>query len=85
MGFFILHEGPIGVLDGTLKEIDYDDLTEDGPQQFDSTGGWVGFTDKYWLGVVDPRPGRGGRGDLPPYAAQRPGPLPDRLSGRRRG
>jgi YidC/Oxa1 family membrane protein insertase len=53
MGFFILHEGPIGVLDGTLKEIDYDDLIE-GPQQFDSTGGWVGFTDKYWLGSLIP-------------------------------
>ncbi len=54
MGFFILHEGPIGVLDGTLKEIDYSGLRGAEPERFDSTGGWVGFTDKYWLGALIP-------------------------------
>jgi YidC/Oxa1 family membrane protein insertase len=54
MGFFILHEGPIGVLGGTLKEIDYSDLVGAEPQQFESVGGWVGFTDKYWLATVIP-------------------------------
>ncbi len=54
MGFFILHEGPIGVLDGTLKEIDYSALRGGDPQRFTSTGGWVGFTDKYWLGALVP-------------------------------
>ncbi|MBU0725523.1 MAG: membrane protein insertase YidC [Alphaproteobacteria bacterium] len=48
-GFFILHEGPVGVLDGTLREVKYDDLKEDGKSvEYDSTGGWIGITDKYW-------------------------------------
>jgi YidC/Oxa1 family membrane protein insertase len=54
MGFFILHEGPIGVLGGTLKEIDYADLRDGEAQRFDSDGGWVGFTDKYWLASLVP-------------------------------
>jgi YidC/Oxa1 family membrane protein insertase len=54
-GFFILHEGPIGILDGTLKEIDYDDLQDEPlPTTFASTGGWLGITDKYWLAVLIP-------------------------------
>ncbi len=48
-GFFILHEGPLGVFDGTLKEVDYKDLREDGAIEKTSTGGWIGITDKYWL------------------------------------
>jgi YidC/Oxa1 family membrane protein insertase len=53
-GFFILHEGLIGVLDGSLKEIDYDDLQDDGDVTLDSQGGWLGFTDKYWLTALVP-------------------------------
>ena len=48
-GFFILHEGPIGVVDGVLREHDYDDLRDDGRIEANATGGWLGFTDKYWL------------------------------------
>jgi YidC/Oxa1 family membrane protein insertase len=54
LGFFILHEGPIGVLNGTLEEIDYDDLQEDGSVELPSRGGWLGFTDKYWLTALVP-------------------------------
>jgi YidC/Oxa1 family membrane protein insertase len=49
LGFYILHEGPIGVLDGTLDEVDYDTVAEDGPVTYDTNGGWIGITDKYWL------------------------------------
>jgi YidC/Oxa1 family membrane protein insertase len=52
LGFFILHEGPLGVFDRTLKELDYDDLQDTGRETVDSTGGWIGFTDKYWLTTV---------------------------------
>ena len=48
-GFFILHEGPLGVFDETLKELDYDDLQETPLETVSSNGGWIGFTDKYWL------------------------------------
>jgi YidC/Oxa1 family membrane protein insertase len=54
LGYYILHEGPIGVVDQSLKEIDYDDLREDGPQEFKTTGGWMGITDKYWLAALVP-------------------------------
>jgi len=54
LGFYILHEGPLGVFDGTLKEVDYDDLRDDGPVHTKSTGGWIGITDKYWLVALIP-------------------------------
>ncbi len=54
LGFYILHEGPLGVFDGTLKEVDYDDLRDDGPVHTKSTGGWIGITDKYWLVALVP-------------------------------
>ncbi|MCA8909116.1 MAG: membrane protein insertase YidC, partial [Rhodospirillaceae bacterium] len=56
LGYFILHEGPYGVFDGTLEEYDYDDLADDEDHRvdYDSTGGWLGFTDKYWLVAIVP-------------------------------
>ncbi|MCA8928378.1 MAG: membrane protein insertase YidC [Alphaproteobacteria bacterium] len=53
-GFRILHEGPIGVFKESLKELNYGDLVDDGPFSTESTGGWLGFTDKYWLGALIP-------------------------------
>ena len=54
-GIYILHEGPIGVVDTTLKEEGYDDL-RDGPIEYqtEENGGWIGFTDKYWLTALIP-------------------------------
>ncbi|MDH5748216.1 MAG: membrane protein insertase YidC, partial [Rhodospirillales bacterium] len=53
--FYILHEGPIGVIDGTLKEINYDDLKEENNRvQHTTTGGWLGITDKFWLAALIP-------------------------------
>jgi YidC/Oxa1 family membrane protein insertase len=57
LGFYILHEGPIGVLDGKLQEIDYSDLREDGDVELASRGGWLGITDKYWLTALIPDQG----------------------------
>ena len=55
LGFFILHEGPIGILAGTLREIDYSDLEDETvPTTVPTTGGWLGITDKYWLAAVIP-------------------------------
>ena len=50
---YILHEGPIGVLDGTLKEFKYSAL-EGKHEELKSTGGWLGITDKYWLTALVP-------------------------------
>ncbi|MFM9843101.1 MAG: membrane protein insertase YidC [Dongiaceae bacterium] len=51
-GFYILHEGFVGIIQNELKEADYSDLQETGRQELDSPGGWVGITDKYWLAAV---------------------------------
>jgi YidC/Oxa1 family membrane protein insertase len=59
---YILHEGPIGVLDGTLKEIKYADLKPGKPEEFKSTGGWLGITDKYWLAALVPDQQEGVKG-----------------------
>jgi YidC/Oxa1 family membrane protein insertase len=54
-GYYILFEGPIGFLDGGLQEVKYTSLTPQKPTDFDnSTGGWLGFTDKYWLTALVP-------------------------------
>ncbi len=53
--FYILHEGLLGVIDGQLQEIDYDDIQEE-PAGISAptTGGWIGITDKYWLATLIP-------------------------------
>jgi YidC/Oxa1 family membrane protein insertase len=59
-GFFILHEGLIGVVDdGGLEEITYSDALENPkPVSFKSQHGWLGITDKYWATVVIPEQGK---------------------------
>lgn len=53
-GFYILHEGLLGVFNETLVEIDYEDLQSDRQVKKASTGGWIGITDKYWLAALVP-------------------------------
>jgi YidC/Oxa1 family membrane protein insertase len=49
-GTYILHEGPIGVFNGTLDDdVKYSSLKAGEPRVYATTGGWMGFTDKYWL------------------------------------
>jgi YidC/Oxa1 family membrane protein insertase len=54
LGFYILHEGPIGVFNGVLNEPSYDDVKKKGRIEAASTGGWLGITDKYWLVALVP-------------------------------
>ncbi|MBC7131785.1 MAG: membrane protein insertase YidC [Roseovarius sp.] len=64
--FFILHEGVVGMLDGTLLEMGYKDLEkldfnprEGAPAKVEQVGdrGWLGFTDHYWMTTLIPDPG----------------------------
>lgn len=64
--FFILHEGLIGMADGTLAEIDYDDVEEypfnareNAPAEVTQVteSGWIGFTDHYWMTTLIPASG----------------------------
>ena len=71
-GFWVLHEGVIGVINGSLKVIDYSDLDDADPIDFgDSLTsewrgereqtdqiGWLGVTDPYWLTALIPADGR---------------------------
>jgi len=50
-----MHVGPVGVFNGAANyDWGFDDLAESGDQRFSSTGGWLGFSDKYWLTAVIP-------------------------------
>lgn len=52
---YVLHEGPLGVFDGSLKDdIKYKKLKDDKLIEEQGKGGWIGFTDKYWLTAVVP-------------------------------
>jgi len=53
-GFYILHEGLLGVFDETLQEVDYTDMQDNNTVANDTTGGWLGITDKYWLVALIP-------------------------------
>jgi YidC/Oxa1 family membrane protein insertase len=55
MGFYILHEGLIGVLgEEGLKEIDYQEAIDEKTTTFKATSGWLGITDKYWATALIP-------------------------------
>ena len=64
--WWFMHEGPVGVLNGTLKEAYYDDETcwfsclnvqGEGQIQETSVGGWIGIKDQYWLVALVPDQG----------------------------
>ena len=76
-GFFILHEGLVGVLNEELQEIGYDDLKEaPDPTVVSSKGGWLGITDKYWAVVVIPNQDVEVKRHVLLYAIQRARPVP---------
>ena len=59
-GYYILHEGMLGVLGGKLQEQTYDKAKSEGEKthgaslDMATTGGWAGITDKYWLTALIP-------------------------------
>ncbi len=64
--FFILHEGVVGMADGTLSEIGYDDMQDFSVVPSEGAraevtqveqNGWIGFTDHYWMATLIPEPG----------------------------
>ncbi len=54
---YILHEGFLGVFGEELKEEDYDDIEKE-KFSINSTKGWLGITDKYWLTAIVPEKGK---------------------------
>jgi YidC/Oxa1 family membrane protein insertase len=55
-GYWIMHEGLIGVIgDEGEQKSKYATALEDGTKTFPAaTGGWLGFTDKYWASALVP-------------------------------
>jgi len=59
-GYYVLFEGLLGVVDGTLQETTYDKAKSEGEKkgglayEGTATGGWAGITDKYWLTSLIP-------------------------------
>ncbi len=53
-GYYILHEGPLGVFNDKLVEKSYKDLRKDGDFRERTVSGWLGITDKYWLVALIP-------------------------------
>jgi YidC/Oxa1 family membrane protein insertase len=54
-GYFSFFEGLLGVQNGTLQEVHYSDVAEEGGKIVnESKGGWLGFTDKYWATALVP-------------------------------
>ena len=51
----VSHEGAVGVLDQSLKEITYGDLQDNGKVIYSNVKkGWFGLSDKYWLTAIIP-------------------------------
>ncbi len=54
LGYALLHEGALGAFEGALFEIKYKEMRKKSRVEKTSTGGWIGFTDKYWLTALIP-------------------------------
>ena len=55
LGYYILHEGLIGVMgEQGLKEVTYSDIEKAKEQTFKVTNAWFGITDKYWAATLLP-------------------------------
>ena len=54
---YILHEGFLGVFGDELNEKDYGDIDDD-KFTINSSKGWLGITDKYWLTAIVPEKGK---------------------------
>ena len=82
-----IHAGPVASYNNSVNyDVDYKTVAEEGAQRFDATGGWLGYTDHYWLtalvpdqgsrGVLSFRPAPGGatQAQFEPAAARQVAP-----------
>ena len=76
-GYYVLFEGLLGVVNGTLQETTYDKAKSEGEKRgglaYDATttGGWAGITDKYWLTSLIPDQASGDEDQFPPRRGPR--------------
>ncbi len=48
----VVHEGMNGVINNTLQEFKYAELDANDSEKFDTKGGWIGFSDRYWFSAL---------------------------------
>jgi len=50
------HVGPMGVFNERVNDVNWEDITDEADRTLDfaSRGGWLGFSDKYWLTALVP-------------------------------
>jgi YidC/Oxa1 family membrane protein insertase len=54
LGYYILHEGLLGIFEERLQEATYSTIEEKKEMRFKSANAWLGFTDKYWAAALIP-------------------------------
>jgi YidC/Oxa1 family membrane protein insertase len=56
--FFAAHVGPVAVFANSLNQPNWSDVTDAAGQglRYAGTGGWLGFSDKYWLAALVAEP-----------------------------
>lgn len=53
-----IHAGPVAAYNGAVDySVNYKTVTDQGAKRFDSRGGWIGYTDIYWLTALVPDQG----------------------------
>lgn len=64
-GVYVVHEGPVSRIDGSITEQKYSDLPKleafegvNGKQMESKGDGWLGFTDHYWMTTLIPDQGK---------------------------
>lgn len=69
----VVHEGLIGVMDSNLREFKANDIDIGEKEEFETTGGWLGFGERYWFTAIvlndDNNKARFGRTDENTYQA----------------
>ncbi|MEL7453064.1 MAG: membrane protein insertase YidC, partial [Pseudomonadota bacterium] len=52
----LVHQGLVGIMSGDLVKKSYQKLTKnEGVSETSAAGGWIGLTDKYWMGALVPQ------------------------------
>ena len=68
----IVHEGAVGWLGEELRLVKYNKWAKEGGPEVNSTGGWLGITDKYWLAALVPEQDEQLKGE---FRVTRAGPI----------
>ncbi len=52
---WVTYEGPMGFIGGSLEHMSYRAMIKEPNKKIEAQGGWIGFSDKYWLTALIPQ------------------------------